>query len=147
MKVALSYRTPQARPTLRRTTLLASQLVNHTEPSTAILQPNKESTQVSGDSASPYIDGDPLRLRVGTAWTEIVIQSEVRVLYTRRGYAPVVWALRGQLEHILFVSASSLSEPLEQLRQRRGYLSGVRVRVRKTGEAPTSPYQLEVLEE
>lgn len=95
----------------------------------------------------PYIEGDPLRLRVGTAWTEIAILSEVKVIYTRRGYAPVIEVVRGQLPHILFVGAASLSEPLERLRQRRGYLEGAKLSIRKTGEAPTSPYQVEIVEE
>lgn len=92
-----------------------------------------------------YIEGTPLRLRIGTAWVELTILGEVAVLFTRRGYAPVLEVLRQQAPHVIFVSAASLAEPLERLRQERGRLEGATIRVRKAGGNPTDPYEVQVV--
>lgn len=85
------------------------------------------------------------RLRIGTGWTEVEIRSDPFVVYTRRGYAPVIEVLRSGLPHLLFVSAISLSEQLEAIRERQGSLVGVRMRLRKQDAGQFSPYIVEEL--
>jgi hypothetical protein len=95
-----------------------------------------------------YLD-DPLlpQLRVGTAWAEVEVKSEAAVRYTRRGYAPCLLVTREGYPHVLFVSAVSLTEPLESVRKERGgTLEGARLRIRKASAEPAAAYQVEVVE-
>ena len=92
-----------------------------------------------------YIDALDLRVKVGTGWTELALLSEVCVVFTRRGYVPAVRVRRGSTDHVLLVGAMSLAEPLEELRKATGQLIGHVIRVRKTTEQPTSPYEVSVV--
>lgn len=86
-------------------------------------------------------------LRVGTEWTCIQVLSDPFVIYKRLGYAPVILVevLESELRCILFVSAKSLAWRLEPIRQRRGSLVGLNIRVRKKGEDRFSEYDVEEL--
>jgi hypothetical protein len=84
-------------------------------------------------------------LRVGPEWTELEVVRGPEVIYTRKGYAPVIVVMRGAVAHVVYVSASSIAEPLEQIRKSRGgSLVGVKIRVRKHGTEQFSPYEVEV---
>jgi hypothetical protein len=91
-----------------------------------------------------YLSATIPRLRIGSGWTEITIQSEVGVVKTARGYAPAVCVLRGDVEHVLLVGAASLSGPLEEIRnERQGSLAGAHIRVRKIRPEQSAPYEVE----
>jgi|OM-RGC.v1.031574760 hypothetical protein len=90
-----------------------------------------------------YFSAEEIRLKVGTGWTEVHVVSEVGVVPTTRGYVPALEVDRGATRHLLLVGAGSLMTPLEQLRDRDGKLEGLTLRIRKAGEAPTSPYVVE----
>ena len=57
-------------------------------------------------------------LKVSTGWIELEIVSDPNVVLTFKGYAPIlrVRNTRTGLEYILYISAKSLAEPLEELR-------------------------------
>lgn len=86
-------------------------------------------------------------LRVGTEWAEIQILTDPFVIYKRYKYLPVVLVeeIRTELKRLLYISAMSLSQYLESIREKRGTLVGVNVRLRKTGEEQFSPYEVEEL--
>ena len=92
-----------------------------------------------------YFDSDAIRLKVGTGWTEVTLVGEVGVVATRRGYVPAIEVDRGQVRHLFLVGAASLGGPLEDLRLKMGSLDGVCIKIRKVGEAPTSPYEVAVI--
>jgi hypothetical protein len=116
-------------------------------PPTQAAEASPKTVGATLSDRGPYIEGNPLRLRVGTGWTEVLITSEVRVIHTRRGYVPVLEIERQHLPHILFVSAASLADPLEKIRASRGgVLAGARIRLHKTGEDHFSSYEIELLE-
>ena len=97
---------------------------------------------------SVYADPAMLRIGFGTAWTELEILSEVKVLETARGYAPVVVVGHDGIEEVMFVGAVSLSRPIEALRKaNRGKLAGLKVRIRKAAEHKTAPYECEALDD
>jgi len=86
-------------------------------------------------------------MRIGTGWQELEILSDPFVIFTRRGYAPVieVKVLRSGLPQVLFVSAVSLSEQLEKIKEERGSLVGARVRIRKQDASQFAPYEVELM--
>ena len=91
-----------------------------------------------------YFNSDLIRLKVGTGWTDLTLVSEVGVVNTRRGYVPAVEVERGETRHLLLLGAASLADPLERIRLNRGgLLKNLKVRIRKTGEAAISPYEVE----
>ena len=95
---------------------------------------------------SVYADPAMLRIGFGTGWTELKILSEVKVLETFRGYAPVVVVGHDGIEELMFVGAASLSRPVEALRKaNQGKLTGLKVRIRKAAEHRTAPYECELL--
>ena len=95
---------------------------------------------------SVYADPAMLRITFGTAWNELEILSEVKVLETVRGYAPVVVVGHDGIEELMFVGAASLSRPVEALRKaNQGKLTGLKVRIRKAAEHRTAPYECELL--
>ena len=65
-------------------------------------------------------------LRIGTGGTEVEFLSDPYVVYTRRGYAPVVDVRVADVgsERTLFVSAVSLASALEEIRLGRGDARG-----------------------
>ena len=88
----------------------------------------------------------PPQLKVNTGWIELEITSEPDVLLTFKGYAPIlhVRKLNNDLEYILYISAKSLGEPLEKLRENNGgVFQGIQFRVRKKDATPMAPYEIE----
>ena len=87
-------------------------------------------------------------LKVGTGWIELEIVSEPDVILTFRGYAPIlrVRNSRTSLEYSLYISARSLAEPLEALRNSNsGNFKGIRFRIRKESMEPMAKYEIEVI--
>jgi len=99
----------------------------------------------SGERISEQKFGtDTPRLKVPTNWITATIESDPFVVPTIRGYAPAILVRRPSVknaEHIL-VGAKSLSEPLEEMRLNAGSLIGTEIRIRKSGTAPTAPYEI-----
>ena len=90
----------------------------------------------------------PPSLKVSTGWIELEIISEPDVTLTYKGYAPIlrVKKLRTNVEFILYISAKSLAEPLEKLRESNDYLfNSIKFKVRKENNAPMSKYEVEEL--
>ena len=89
------------------------------------------------------------RLKVGTEWTEIQLLTDPFVVYRNSKYLPAVLVEEISTENkcILFVSAISLSEFLEPLRETHGALVGLNIRIRKKGEARFSTSYVENLAE
>ena len=91
----------------------------------------------------------PPSLKVSTGWIELEIISEPDVNLTYKGYAPIlrVRKLRTNVEFILYISAKSLAEPLEKLREGNDYLfNGIKFKVRKESNAPMAKYEVEELD-
>lgn len=85
-------------------------------------------------------------LKVGIGWIDLEIISEPDVILTFKGYAPIlqVRKLSNDLEYILYISAKSLSEPLEKLREdNSGVFRGIKFRVRKKDTTPMAQYEIE----
>lgn len=94
------------------------------------------------------MEARPPSLKVGTGWIELETIAEPDVILTIRGYAPVlrVRQLNPALDYLLYISAKSIAEPLEELRKDNGNLFvGVRFRIRKASMDRTSKYELEAL--
>ena len=91
----------------------------------------------------------PPSLKVGTGWIELEIISEPDVILTYRGYAPIlqVQKISNDLEYIFYISAVSLGQALEELRQNNAdSFKGIQFRVRKKEATPMAPYEIEVIE-
>ena len=89
------------------------------------------------------------RLKIDQTWIELELQSDPFVVTTTRGYAPAVLVRRersSHLEHVL-IGAKSLALELNDLRQRRGTLTGSRISIRKQSAERTAPYILHVSED
>ena len=90
--------------------------------------------------------GDLTSLKVGVGWIELDVVSEADVILNVRGYAPIlrVRKKRTGVEYFLYISAKSLADPLEDLRQRNGGLfKGLHIRVRKQSGDRMSKYEIE----
>ena len=88
-------------------------------------------------------------LKVSTGWIELEIISEPDVVLGFRGYTPIlrVRKSRTSVEYILYISAKSLAEPLEELREKSGGIfTGIQLRIRKESMDRTSKYEIEVTE-
>lgn len=81
-------------------------------------------------------------LRIGIDPRLLLIKSEPEVLPTRRGYQPVmvVEEVHEGKEYLLFISAVSITDPLEEIRKDRGQLVGSQILVKKLSEDPRSQY-------
>lgn len=90
-----------------------------------------------------YFEVETPRLRVGSGWTTVTLDSEIGVVMTARGYAPAIMVMRDRFRHLLLVGAKSLSEPLEKLRTEKGALDGLIIRVRKIRPEASAPYEVE----
>lgn len=91
-----------------------------------------------------YFESDQPQLRVGTDWVEVTIRSDVMVRFVARAYVPCLIVTRGKLDHLLYVGAMSLAQPLEEARKRNGgSLIGICLRLRKAREDRTAPYEIE----
>ena len=87
-------------------------------------------------------------LKVSTGWIEIEIISEPDVVLTFRGYAPILRVRKSRtgVEYLLYISAKSLAEPLEELRKNNvGIFKGIRLRIRKESMEQMSKYEIEVM--
>lgn len=87
-------------------------------------------------------------LKVGTDALMIEILSEPFVIYTQKGYFPVVEVLesRKQQNYLMFISAQSLSRQLHKLAEENGGLmKGLEFWIRKESEDRMAPYILESL--
>ena len=76
----------------------------------------------------------------------IQVVSEPYVVFTVRGYAPVIDIIERKSRHAtaLFISAKSLAQPLEMLKKENGDLfSGLEFWIRKASDGRTAPYILE----
>jgi hypothetical protein len=88
-------------------------------------------------------------LRAGTEWIGIQVLTDPFVVYRNDKYLPVILVEELSTEHkyLLFVSATSLAESLEVLREKRGALIGLNLRIRKKTEDKFSTYEVEELVE
>ena len=92
-----------------------------------------------------YFDSSWIRFKVGTEWTEIVLKSEVGVVYTARGYAPALIVDRLGSEQIFLIGAQSLARPIEEIRLRKGSLIGAHIEVHRLRPDDQSPYEIREL--
>ena len=93
-------------------------------------------------------DDHSTSLKVSVGWIELEVISEVDVILTIRGYAPVltVKKVRTGVAYFLYIGAKSLAQPLEVLRDRnQGRFRGIRIRIRKESKEPVSRYEVEEL--
>jgi hypothetical protein len=84
-------------------------------------------------------------LKLSTGWVAIEIVAEPTVQLTFKGYAPIIQvkALKTGLEYSMYISAKTLSEPLEGLRTANGgVFTGLRFEVRKAGMEKTAKYEV-----
>lgn len=86
-------------------------------------------------------------LKVGTGWIKIEIISEPDVALTVRGYAPILRVRKSKsgVEFLLYISAKSIAEPLEELRKNNnGIFKGIRLQIRKESMERMSKYEIKV---
>jgi hypothetical protein len=86
------------------------------------------------------------KIIIGTEPIKLLITSEPRVIYTRRGYQAVVSVFhkKKRREGYIFLSASSLANTLESLRNENdGKMSGLEFWIRKKSAEKMSPYIIE----
>lgn len=83
------------------------------------------------------------RLEITESWTDVKIVSEVFVIQTWRGYAPVILVetMSNEIMHII-VGAKSFSSGLEIIRKSGGHIINEYISVRKLGAARTSLYEV-----
>ena len=86
-------------------------------------------------------------LKVGTGWIGIEVISEPDVVLTLRGYAPILRVRKSKsgVDFLLYISAKSLAEPLEELRKNNnGMFKGIQLQIRKESMERTSKYEIKV---
>ena len=85
--------------------------------------------------------------RATTSASLIKIKSEPMVVFTKRGYQPVVVIedVHAGNDYLLFISAQSLTDPLEELRHEKGSLSGAQMLIKKQSEERASRYSVSIL--
>lgn len=83
------------------------------------------------------------RLEVAESWEDVKIVSEVFVIQTWRGYAPVILVENdsNQIMHMI-VGAKSFSSGLELIRKSSGQIINEYISVRKLGKDRTSLYEV-----
>ena len=85
-------------------------------------------------------------LKIGTGWVEIEVISDVDVTLTFKGYAPIlcVRVTKTGLDYVLYITAKSLAQPLEELRQHHGgRFLGLRLRLRKQSSEQYAKYEVQ----
>ena len=96
------------------------------------------------------MDNDKLdTLKVNTGWINIEIVSESDAQLTFKGYAPIIKVKveKSGLVKMLYISAKSLAEKLEPLRQdNKGRFTGLRLKIRKESEDRFASYLVEKVE-
>jgi hypothetical protein len=88
------------------------------------------------------------QLRISSSPRLIQVLSGPHVVPTRRGYQPVlcVEELHEGKKYLLYISAMSLTEALEEIRaQRAGSLVGAAIKVRKESEEKMARYEAELV--
>lgn len=87
------------------------------------------------------------QLRVDTSGTRVEVLSDPYVLFNGRRYAPVidVRVLPDGAEGFLYVSAESLSTPLERIRTLRGQLEGAKLLIAKESTEREARYAVDLL--
>ena len=88
----------------------------------------------------------PPTLTVSTGWVEVAIISEPLVIMTWKGYAPVirVRAIKTGLDYLMYLSAKSLAEGLEPLRNaNNGVFSGLKIAIRKQSDEKFAKYEVQ----
>lgn len=88
-------------------------------------------------------------MKVSTRWIALEIVSEPDVLLTYKGYAPVLQVKEPKTVDVclLYISAKSLADPLEDLKKNNGgTFKGIRLRLRKESMEQKSKYAVEVME-
>tara|TARA_B100001250_G_scaffold414235_1_gene451444 strand:+ start:7353 stop:7649 length:297 start_codon:yes stop_codon:yes gene_type:complete len=88
------------------------------------------------------------QLRIGTDWTEMEIVNGPDVVLNFRGYTPVVLVKAQHQKRVkmLYISASSISKKLEELRiKNNGSFIGLKFRLCKESEDKMAKYILESL--
>ena len=86
------------------------------------------------------------KLKIGEGWFSVRVHGEPYVVATFKGYAPVleVEDTYAQTHHFLYISAKSLMEALEPLRQKNdGLFDGLIFRIRKQSGDPFAKYEIE----
>ena len=89
----------------------------------------------------------PIQLKVGTAWSELVVIGEPMVIQTFKGYAPVLpeKVKATGLDYFMYISAKSIAEELEPLRQKNdGKFLGLEFSVRKASEDRFAVYEVKL---
>tara|TARA_B100001146_G_C15755386_1_gene253526 strand:+ start:130 stop:438 length:309 start_codon:yes stop_codon:yes gene_type:complete len=99
------------------------------------------------DHKNNSIDTDLPSMRVKEGRILIKVLSDPFVVYRARKYLPVIHVkdTEADLDYLLFVSAISLSETLEEIRAEYGTLIDKEFAIRKKDSAQTSPYEIEEL--
>ena len=93
------------------------------------------------DDSLPYVP-----FRASETWKSIEVLSEPYVIYSGRGYAPVldVRVESKKIKQILYISARSLAAPLEDMRlDNNGLFTGLRFQLRKSSDARTATYEVQ----
>ena len=89
------------------------------------------------------------QFRVGTSWTSVKITTDVDVVLTFRGYAPVlkVEDLTTGLDYIWYISAKSISELLEFHRvENGGRFEGIKIKICRESDDKFAKYLIEPFE-
>jgi len=99
------------------------------------------------DNHDNSIDTELPSMRVKEGRILIKVLSDPFVVYRARKYLPVIRVkdTEADLDYLLFVSAISLSETLEEIRSEYGTLVDREFAIRKKDSAQTSPYEIEEL--
>lgn len=87
-------------------------------------------------------------LKISTDWIELIVIGEPDVMITFKGYAPVlpVKLINNGLDYYMYISAKSLSEKLEPLRQNNnGLFNNLKLSIRKISEDKFSTYDLKLV--
>lgn len=87
-------------------------------------------------------------LKVSTKWITLEIISEADVVLAFKGYAPVLQVKERKIGdvYLLYISARSLAELLEELRKNNdGIFKGIRLRIRKESMHQREKYETEVM--
>jgi hypothetical protein len=87
-------------------------------------------------------------LKISTDWIQLIVIGEPDVMITFKGYAPVlpVKLIKNGLDYYMYISAKSLSEKLEPLRQNNnGLFNNLKLSIRKTSEDKFSTYDLKLV--
>lgn len=88
----------------------------------------------------------PEILKIGVEPKRLLVTSNPYVMYSARGYVPIldVLELKTKKEYSIYVSAKSIASNLEQLRSENGgSLVGCEIWVRKAGPEKTAQYIVE----